>query len=169
MYPRQAVGDYLRQAEAGEGLRLKPSLGSRPLIPGSMPQKPRHRCEPPRTWTSKRAPNNGPISQNREYRQYRVHYFGHFGGPRSCTRSATCDAVLPPFPRPGRTAHKDQPRSLCPTLKNSAADMQAFKQRHVGIVCSFLDHQNGQNNGPYTAYTLCFGILGHSELSGSRP
>ena len=33
------------------------------------------------TWTSKRAQNNGPISQHREYRQYRVHYFGHFGGP----------------------------------------------------------------------------------------
>ena len=25
-----------------------------------------------------KSPNNGPISQNREYRQ---HYFGHFGGP----------------------------------------------------------------------------------------
>ena len=25
--------------------------------------------------------NNGPISYNREYKQYRVHYFGHFGGP----------------------------------------------------------------------------------------
>ena len=24
----------------------------------------------------------------------------------------------------------------------------------------YLDLQNGQNNGPYTAYTLCFGILG---------
>ena len=33
------------------------------------------------TWTSKRAQNSGPISQNREYTQYRVHYFGHFGGP----------------------------------------------------------------------------------------
>ena len=32
-------------------------------------------------WTSKRAQNNGPISKNREYKQYRVHYFGHFGGP----------------------------------------------------------------------------------------
>ena len=25
----------------------------------------------------------------------------------------------------------------------------------------YLDLQNGQNNGPCTAYTLCFGILGH--------
>ena len=25
----------------------------------------------------------------------------------------------------------------------------------------YLDLQNGQNNGPYTAYTLYFGILGH--------
>ena len=33
------------------------------------------------TWNSKRAQNNGPISQNRDCRQYRVHYFGHFGGP----------------------------------------------------------------------------------------
>ena len=33
------------------------------------------------TWTSKRASNNGPISQNRDYRQYRVRHFGHFGGP----------------------------------------------------------------------------------------
>ena len=33
------------------------------------------------TWTSKSAQNNGPISQNREYRQYRVYYFGHSGGP----------------------------------------------------------------------------------------
>ena len=33
------------------------------------------------TWTSKRAQNNGPISPNRDYRQYRVRYFGHFGGP----------------------------------------------------------------------------------------
>ena len=24
---------------------------------------------------------HGPISPNREYRQYGVHYFGHFGGP----------------------------------------------------------------------------------------
>ena len=33
------------------------------------------------TWTSNRAHNNGPICQNREYRQHRVHYFAHFGGP----------------------------------------------------------------------------------------
>ena len=33
------------------------------------------------TWTSKRTQNNGPISQNREYSQYRVHYLGPFGGP----------------------------------------------------------------------------------------
>ena len=33
------------------------------------------------TWTSKKAQNNGPIFQNREYRKYRVHYLGHFGGP----------------------------------------------------------------------------------------
>ena len=33
----------------------------------------------PSTWTSKRAQNNGPISQ------YRVHYFGHLGGPGSPT------------------------------------------------------------------------------------
>ena len=33
------------------------------------------------TWTSKRAQNNGPISRNREYGQYRVHHIGHFGGP----------------------------------------------------------------------------------------
>ena len=25
--------------------------------------------------------NNGPISQDEEYSQYNVHYFGHFGGP----------------------------------------------------------------------------------------
>ena len=31
----------------------------------------------------KSAQDNGPISQDREYRQYRVHYFGHFGGPGS--------------------------------------------------------------------------------------
>ena len=35
------------------------------------------------TWTSKRAQNNGPISQNGEYRQYRVHYLGYNGGPGS--------------------------------------------------------------------------------------
>ena len=29
------------------------------------------------TWTSKRAQNNGPTSQNREYRRCRVQYFGH--------------------------------------------------------------------------------------------
>ena len=28
-----------------------------------------------------KAQNNGPILQNREYRKYRVHYFGHSGGP----------------------------------------------------------------------------------------
>ena len=28
-----------------------------------------------------RAQHNGPISQNREYGQYRGHYFGHLGGP----------------------------------------------------------------------------------------
>ena len=28
-----------------------------------------------------KSPNNGPISQNRDYRQYRVRYFGHFGAP----------------------------------------------------------------------------------------
>ena len=33
------------------------------------------------TWISKRAQSNGPISQNSECRRYRVHYFGHFGGP----------------------------------------------------------------------------------------
>ena len=34
------------------------------------------------TWTSKSAENDGPISQTREYGQYRVHSFGgHFGGP----------------------------------------------------------------------------------------
>ena len=38
------------------------------------------------TWTSKRAQNNGPISQKREYRQYRVHYFGNFGGPGTALR-----------------------------------------------------------------------------------
>ena len=38
------------------------------------------------TWTSKRAQNNGPISQNRECRQYRAHYFGHFGGPGTTQR-----------------------------------------------------------------------------------
>ena len=32
-------------------------------------------------WTSKGAQNHGPISQNREHRQYRVHGIGHFGGP----------------------------------------------------------------------------------------
>ena len=38
------------------------------------------------SWTSKRAQNNGPISQNGDYRQYRVHYIGHFGGPGSSNR-----------------------------------------------------------------------------------
>ena len=42
------------------------------------------------TWTSKRAQNDGPISQNREYRQYRVHHFGHFGGPGSCLGLLYC-------------------------------------------------------------------------------
>ena len=32
-------------------------------------------------WTSKRAQNNGLISQNRDYIHYRVHYFRHFGDP----------------------------------------------------------------------------------------
>ena len=35
----------------------------------------------PCTCTSKRAQNSGAISQNRDYRQYGVHYLGHFGGP----------------------------------------------------------------------------------------
>ena len=47
------------------------------------------------TWTSKRAQKNGPISQNREHRQYRVHYFGHFAGPGGST---TPDPMIPtPF------------------------------------------------------------------------
>ena len=44
----------------------------------------------PTTWTSKKAHNTGPIFQNREYRKYRVHIFGHFGGPgsRKCMKRA---------------------------------------------------------------------------------
>ena len=33
------------------------------------------------TWISQKAQNNGPKSQNRDCGQYRVHCFGHFGGP----------------------------------------------------------------------------------------
>ena len=40
------------------------------------------------TWTSKSAQNNGPISQNREYRQYRVHSFGHFWISRQMVQAA---------------------------------------------------------------------------------
>ena len=35
---------------------------------------------------------------------------------------------------------------------------------HTHTMCLYLNLQNGQNNGPYTAYTLYFGILGHLEV-----
>ena len=46
------------------------------------------------TCTSKRAQNNGPISQNREYRQYRVH-LGHFGGPGTYNWPSTSKDAKP--------------------------------------------------------------------------
>ena len=90
------------------------------------------------SWPSKRAQNNGPISQNREYRQNGIHYFGHFGGP----------GWLP------------------------LNDFQKFRDwgrravfRVRGVVKGgrgYLNLQNCQNNGLYSAYTLYFGILGRS-------
>ena len=38
------------------------------------------------------------------------------------------------------------------------------KRNYIGVSrlrCGYLDLQNGQHNGPYTAYTLYLGILGH--------
>ena len=49
------------------------------------------------SWTSKRSQNNGPISQNREYRRYGVHYFYHFGGPGlgwALQAEASCQLLL---------------------------------------------------------------------------
>ena len=43
-------------------------------------------------------------------------------------------------------------QTLGPTTQNP---------RYLPIVILENDLQNGQNNGPYTAYTLYFGILGH--------
>ena len=36
----------------------------------------------------------GPISQNREHRQYGVHYVGHFGGPGKCIIQAVVVLTL---------------------------------------------------------------------------
>ena len=57
-------------------------LGSSAIRPGIPKYRRRISAGIPKyCWTCKRAQTNGPISHNREYRQYRVHYFGHVGGP----------------------------------------------------------------------------------------
>ena len=68
------------------------------------------------TWISKRAQNNGPISEDRDHRQYRVHYFGHIGGP-----GTVIDPSQQPLnPRPRVSSSKTMgPGAFFPRMRRS--------------------------------------------------
>ena len=66
-----------------EDIKRGPSCNQSHLIPGVLDWYLKLACASACTWTSKRAQSNGPISPNRECRQYRVHYFGRSWSPGS--------------------------------------------------------------------------------------
>ena len=94
---------------------------------------------PRSTWTSKRAQNHGPISQNREYRQYRVQYLGHLGfwvhAISSADSGSTRACAATSAQRPATSERRSQLHGCWPG--DASCDRPLRAQGHLGDPPSF--------------------------------
>ena len=98
------------------------------------------------TLTSMSAYNNGPKSQNKEYRQYRVHCFGYFGGPGMSAGGndglveGPCDAAgyvadwqLPDYLNQHRRKHPCVEEKSCISRKQRLSSIKQQQHQHAAV------------------------------------